>query len=220
MLAAAIQADFDWLADLPAAGWDHNSHYHGYLLSRLPARCGAALEIGCGTGAFARLLARRADRVVAVDLSPEMIRVARERSRDCPNIDFRVADVTDWAWPVGQFDCIATIAMLHHLPFAETLARMRDALKPGGVLVALDLFAAALPADFIAGIIAVPVSAAYRLLKNHRLRDPEPVRAAWAAHAPHDHYLTLVEIRRTCAEVLPGAIIHRHLLYRYSLVSR
>ena len=73
--------------------------------------------------------------MVAVDLSPEMIRLARERSAQFPNIDFQRADVCDYSLPANSFDCIATIATLHHLHFAEVLLKMKASLKPGGVLL-------------------------------------------------------------------------------------
>ncbi len=60
-----------------ATYWDHNAHYHEFLLQRLPARPGRALDVGCGTGAFARRLAQRAEAVDAVDVSPGMIAAVR-----------------------------------------------------------------------------------------------------------------------------------------------
>jgi SAM-dependent methyltransferase len=57
-------------------GWDHNAHYHAFLLGQLPTRCGQALDVGCGTGSFARLLAGRCDQVLGIDLSPRMVAVA------------------------------------------------------------------------------------------------------------------------------------------------
>src|SRR5439155_20759177 len=76
LIMSVIQADFDRLALLDAEGWTHNNHYHNFLLPHIRHDCQNALEVGCGTGAFARLLAARARHVVALDLSPEMIRVA------------------------------------------------------------------------------------------------------------------------------------------------
>jgi predicted TPR repeat methyltransferase len=78
---STIRADFDRIALISHEGWNHNTHYHGFLLRQLPAHLGEALDLGCGTGAFARLLAQRAERVLGLDLSPRMIQVARERSR-------------------------------------------------------------------------------------------------------------------------------------------
>jgi hypothetical protein len=45
-------------------------------------------------------------------------------------------------------------------------------------------------------------------------------RITWAAHSPHDSYLTLSELRRLCATTLPGATVCPHLFWRYSIVWR
>jgi len=219
-LTAAVRADFDRLAAFDEAGWSHNNHYHGYLLRQLPAHVDRSLDVGCGTGMFARLLAARSGRVLGLDFAPEMIARARARSGEHTNITYEVADVRTWSWPAASFDCIASIATLHHLPLAETLGQMAGALRSGGVLLILDLYQAATPADFAVSGLAVPVSVALRLLHNRGLHDPLPVREAWAAHGPHDHYLTLAEVRRVAGQLLPGARVRRHLFYRYSLVWR
>ncbi len=214
----AIQSDFDRIAVLPDAGWDHNSHYHDFLLRHLPAHCAHALDVGCGTGTFARCLAARADRVLALDLSPEMIRIARERSAGYPNVDFQVADVLTYEFPDTHFDCVASIATLHHLPFETTLQKLAQALKPNGVLLILDLFAAKGVIDKSIAGFAFPMHLALKWIKLGRVRDPAKVRAAWAEHGRHDVYLTLPHIRQVCAVVLPGAQVTRHLLFRYSIV--
>jgi len=213
----AVQADFDRIAPLVGAGWDHNSHYHGFLLKQLPPHCMETLDIGCGTGAFSRLLAQRSDRVLGLDLSPRMIEIARERSRATPNVDFQVADATAWKFPAARFDCVASIATLHHLPAETTLSRMRDALKPGGTLIVLDLFQEEGLADALTSRLAVPVNVALRLVKTGRLRRPRELRAAWAEHGRHDSYLTLAQVRQVCGSVLPGARVRKHLLWRYSI---
>src|SRR5262252_8583858 len=123
-----VQADFDRLAAFSQDGWNHNSHYHRYLLKHIPPHCQQALEIGCGSGAFARLLASRAEQVLALDVSPQMIRLAQERSHHYPNITYRVTDVLAWEFPSDHFDCIVLIATLHHLPLEEMLLKMKDAL--------------------------------------------------------------------------------------------
>ena len=214
----AIRSDFDRLARLQQDGWDHNSAYHDYLLRQLPARCAQALEIGCGAGAFARLLAARAGHVLALDFSPEMIRVACERSTGHKNIDYQVVDITEWGWPAGRFDCIASIATLHHLPLEETLSRMRHALRQGGVILVLDLYRAEGLRGCTLSALACPVNMVLRLVKTGRFRDPEPLRAAWAAHAPRDAYATLAQIHCACTSVLPGARVRRHWFWRYSIV--
>ncbi|HUW11234.1 MAG TPA: class I SAM-dependent methyltransferase, partial [Anaerolineae bacterium] len=199
----AIQTDFDRIAELARGGWNHNSHYHEFLLKQLPAHCAEALEIGCGTGAFLRLLAKRSDRVLALDLSPRMIQIARERSRQYPNIEFQIADATTWAYPTERFDCVASLATLHHLPAEDTLSKMRNALGTSGTLIVLDLFQGQGLSDVLTSLLAVPVQAGLKLLKTGRLRDPRQVREAWAEHGRHDSYPTLSQVRQICAAVLP-----------------
>jgi SAM-dependent methyltransferase len=240
---SVIQADFDRLALLDAAGWTQNNHYHNFLLRHIRDDCQNALEVGCGTGAFARRLAKRVRHVVALDLSPEMIRVARSRSRDSPNLEFHVADAMLWDFPAAHFDYIATIATLHHLPLRAMILKLKAALKPGGVLIVLDLFEPIKwhghPArdsragrayhdqtasireglvDTFLNLVAMGVSVSLRLIHNGRLKPPRAVRAAWAAHEQHDSYPGMSQIRELCAEILPGAEVKKHLLWRYSIV--
>jgi ubiquinone/menaquinone biosynthesis C-methylase UbiE len=216
-MASNIQKDFDRIALLSNEGWDHNSHYHSFLLRQLPSHCEYTLDIGCGTGTFSRLLANCSDRVLALDLSPRMIQIARERSRAYTNIEFRVADAMTWEFPTKQFDCIASIATLHHLPIDEMLAQIRAALKANGVLIVLDLHEPEGVSDALTDALAVPVNTMLRLLKTGRLREPRKVRKAWAEHSRHDSYLTLTQIRQVCASTLPDAKVRKHLLWRYSI---
>jgi SAM-dependent methyltransferase len=215
---STIQTDFDRIALVSPDGSIQNSHYHNFLLRRLGLRCQAALEVGCGKGEFSRRLAGRSERVLALDLSPEMIRIARARSAHLTNIEFQIADVMLYDLPPEGFDCIATIATLHHLPLREVLLRMKAALKPGGVLLLLDLFEPAGLMDAILNPLAVSVSVSLRLIQYGRLRASRAVRDAWAAHERHDIYPTMKEVRALCAEILPGAKIKKHLLWRYSMV--
>ncbi|MGB9179481.1 MAG: class I SAM-dependent methyltransferase [Pyrinomonadaceae bacterium] len=215
---SAIQADFDRIALLSNEEWNHNSHYHNFLLRHLPQHCLETLEIGCGTGAFSRLLARRSERVLAIDLSPEMIRIAVDRSREFPNIEFMVADARACEFPARRFDCIVTIATLHHLPMREMLSKMKDALKVNGVLLVLDLFQPDGLQDAFKSALALPLSTGLRLIRQHRLRAPREVRRAWAEHERHDSYLTLAQVRELCERVLPQAEVKQHLLWRYSII--
>ncbi|HEX8177629.1 MAG TPA: class I SAM-dependent methyltransferase [Pyrinomonadaceae bacterium] len=220
--ASVISKEFDRLALITesADGWTQNSHYHGFLLRRVPANCRRALEVGCGTGDFSRRLAGRAEHLTALDLSPEMIRMARERSSEFKNIEFDVADAVERDFPDEEFDCVATIATMHHLPMKHMLSKFRRALRPGGVLLVLDLVEPEGFYDRVTNALALPACVGLRLLHQHRFRAPASVRAAWAEHEKFDTYPTLVEVRKACAELLPGAEVRRHLLWRYSLIWR
>ena len=213
-----IQADFDRLATFSDDAWSHNSHYHAYLLRHLPPHCDECLDIGCGTGVFARMLARRSAQVLALDLSPEMIRIAQERSAGFSNITYRVADVLAWDFPPERFDCVASIATFHHLPMEPMLAAIKAALKPGGVLLILDLYnSQGWGEQFDAGLAMIG-SVALRWLHNGRIRESKEARQAWAAHGVHDVYPQISQVREICARILPGAAVTRHLFWRYSIV--
>ncbi len=193
-----IRSDFDRLALLETRGWNHNSHYHPYLLRHVPPGCRDSLDIGCGSGEFTRLLAQRSQRVVGLDLSPQMIRLAQERSSEWPNIEYHEADALAWDLPAGGFDCIASIATLHHLPLDAVLAKAKAALRPNGVLLVLDLYRGEGWRDWLAYTPAFVASITLRLARTGRLREPPEVRAAWAEHGRHDTYLPLSHVRRTC----------------------
>ena len=215
---STIQADFDRLALLSGEGLDHSSQYDDFLLRHVPSPCRESLEIGCGTGVFSRLLAKSSERVLALDLSPNMIRIARERSASFPNIDFQVADVMARELPAEKFDCVATVATLHHLPMAEVLPKLKRALKVNGVLLILDLFQAEGLADALTSALAVPVSIGLRLVRHGRMMPPRHVREAWAEHGRHDSYLTMAQVHKVCEDMLPGAEVRKHLLWRYSVI--
>lgn len=215
---SSIEADFDRLAILDDEGWTANNHYHDFLLSHVPQNCENALEIGCGTGAFARLLAKRSKHVVALDLSSEMIRVARTRSSQLDNLEFQLADAMTWSFPQSHFDFICSIATLHHVQQRELFVKIKDALKPKGVLLVLDLVASNSLVERMLDVFGLGVSGSLRLIHNGRLKPPAEVRKAWEQHGQHDHYSTVSQMQTLADEILPGATVRRHLLWRYSLV--
>ena len=218
MSMSSIEADFDRLAQLDDEGWTANNHYHDLLLRNVPAKCENALEIGCGTGAFARQLAGHCEKVVGLDLSAEMIRVARARSSRFENLEFQLADAMTLDFPRSHFDFICSIATLHHLDQRQLLPKIKDGLKPGGVLVILDLVESSGLMERMFDVVGLGVSSALRLIHNGRLQPPPEVRKAWEQHGKHDSYSTIKQMRALADEILPGSRVKRQLLWRYTLV--
>ena len=94
---------------------------------------GRVLEVGCGWGELAEWIARetRAE-VVAVDLSPRMVELARDRG-----IDASVADVQALPFEDGTFDLVVAAWMLYHVPDLDRgLAEIARVLRSGGTFVA------------------------------------------------------------------------------------
>jgi ubiquinone/menaquinone biosynthesis C-methylase UbiE len=98
----------------------------------------AVLELGCGTGTTALKLAPHVSRMVATDLSGEMIAIARERTaaEACGNAEFAVATPDRASWPDGAFDAVLAFNLWHLVADrASALARVHRVLKSGGRFV-------------------------------------------------------------------------------------
>ena len=96
------------------------------------------LEIGCGTGSTALRLAPATQRLVATDVSAQMIAIANAKlaSQELPQLHFRLADADAPVAEQGAYDAVLALNLLHlvtDLPQALTSAI--DALKPGGLLI-------------------------------------------------------------------------------------
>ena len=213
-----IQKDFDRIAVLLEREREPRGTYDPFLQQFIPSPCYRALEIGCGTGMFTRVLARQANHVTATDLSGEMIRVARQLSAGYPNIDYSVGDVLELDLPVSQFDCIVMIATLHHLPTEPVLAKLKQALTAKGVLVLHDLLTPTGVLNRAADLVRFPVSMVMRWMRTGRLWARQEVRRAWAEHGKEERYLTKQEVAAMRDQYLQGAYVKHHLLWRYTLV--
>lgn len=198
-------------------GFNHNDHYHRFLLKHLPPHIGTALDIGCGKGEFARLLAQRTDHVTGIDLSPKMLEAASALSSAFPNIDYALADMMVTDYPADSFDCIASIATLHHLPLDAALKRIKAWLKPGGTLLILDLVSME-PRYLWQDALSIPLDQFAKLRRGKVTPPSAESRAAWDQHGQHDHYPKFSDVKHICADLLPGAKCTRHLFWRYSVV--
>lgn len=105
------------------------------LAAFVTARPRSILEVGCGTGGFAARLnaALPEARVVAIDQSMRFIDLTSARG-----VEARVADVMALPFADEEFDAVAAMWMLYHVPDLELgLAEIRRVLKPGGLFVAV-----------------------------------------------------------------------------------
>ena len=110
-----------------------------YLTRCLPEHGGRALDLGCGSGQHAALLAERYNEVLAVDLSEPMLALARSR-RPRSNIRYEQRDISD-VTPRrdGRFDLVFSAYTLHHVPDLElALIEIRSLVQPGGQAVVID----------------------------------------------------------------------------------
>ena len=132
------QAVIDFF-DRAAANWDaqlvRNEAVIGKILDNAGIRPGVSvLDVACGTGVLIPdYLKRGAARVTAIDIAPEMARIAREKFPQ-ENVRFVCGDAE--TAPLGEgFDAIVIYNAFPHFPDPERLvARLAALLAPGGRL--------------------------------------------------------------------------------------
>jgi ubiquinone/menaquinone biosynthesis C-methylase UbiE len=95
---------------------------------------GVAAEFGCGGGFYTEVLAVRAERVVATDLAPGMLAVAKQNVR-AANVTFQQEDCQQTSFADSSFDTAFLSLVLHFTEPSRALAEMRRILKPGGTLI-------------------------------------------------------------------------------------
>ena len=140
------------------------------LLSWLPADMSGArlLDAGCGTGALAVEAARRGAAVLAIDLSPTLVDIARERipSDLAGRIDFRSGDMLDPA--LGSFDFVVGMDSLIHYR-ADDAVKVLAGLAPRTSTAMLFTFAPLTPP------LAVMLAAGRLFPRGNRSPSIEPV---------------------------------------------
>ncbi|MBD3914810.1 bifunctional PIG-L family deacetylase/class I SAM-dependent methyltransferase [Nocardioides hwasunensis] len=122
--------------------WQVDSPYErrkrALTLASLPDETyGRALEVGCSVGALAVDLAGRCDDLLALDASPEAIRLAQRRTSSLPHVEVRLAHVPE-EWPDGTFDLVSVSEVGYFLSprqLDEVVRRSRAALTERGHLL-------------------------------------------------------------------------------------
>lgn len=207
-----------WIPQLPQAlWWDHNAYYHRKLVRRLPARLDRALDVGCGHGVLAELVAARSNHVDAVDVSARMIE--RAKARPPANVRWLLGDVLGETLPLdpGGYDLVTAVSSLHHLPLRPGLRRLAGLVRPGGVLAVIGLYRPATVSDRLIDACALPANAAMGVALAARGRAGKPHDADMPVKDPIDTY---AEIVAAAAEFTPGALLRRRLFFRCSLLWR
>jgi ubiquinone/menaquinone biosynthesis C-methylase UbiE len=161
---------FAAVADRYRKSADHGSaRDRDVLMARLSLSSGhLALDVATGGGQTAAALAGWAGRVVASDLSPEMLLEARTlvREKGLRNVSFVAGDAESLPFRDGAFDRVACRVAPHHFPdLPAALAEMARVTKPGGLVGVVDSVVPEDPAldAFLNGV--------------ERVRDPSHVRS-------------------------------------------
>jgi len=116
---------------------DLNPVRFGYVADRVRLQGVRVLDVGCGGGILSEALARAGAKVVAIDLAPAVLDVARLHLHESGVVvDYREVAVEALAAEMpGAFDVVTCMEMLEHVPDpASVVAACATLLKPGGKL--------------------------------------------------------------------------------------
>lgn len=92
------------------------------------------LELGCGTGYFTRELAKTEASVTSVDISPDLLAIARNEIKS-DNVTFCEENAYEMSFAGESFDSVVGSSVLHHLDIDKALSEIYRVLKPNGFMV-------------------------------------------------------------------------------------
>jgi len=150
------------------------------------------LDCGCGEGRISNFLAENGADVVGIDISPETIKVAKEKTAN-KNISFLVMDAEKMEFKDNFFDLIVCAGILHHLDIKKTYPELKRVLKMDGKIICNE------------PLIHNPIFQLYRRLTPH-------LRTEWEA----EHILSKNDIE--LAEKYFGKI-EKKFFYLFSLMA-
>ena len=94
------------------------------------------LECACGTGMFSLPIARRCKSLTATDFADKMLRQARKKCKDLPNVLFELADITSLNYDDESFDKVVAANVIHLLDNpAAAMSELMRVCKKGGVVI-------------------------------------------------------------------------------------
>lgn len=213
-----VRDDFDQIAQLNDENWDFNKNIYNVLIKEIPETCERILDVGCGKGDFCIKLNNKAQEIIGIDISPKMIEQAIQRSKPFINIKYQIGNYLETKFEEESFDCIVSIATVHHIPFEVFIKKVKKELKSNGRLVVLDIYRTKTFEDFVMSLLSFPLSKLYKLIYNQKITESKKYRAIWKKHCNEDVYLTIKEVKEYCQNYLPDSRIQRHLFWRYSLI--
>ena len=143
-----------------------------YVTGRTTLRDARVLDVGCGGGLLSEALAGEGAVVTAIDLSPELLKVARLHGLETGvSVDYRQQPVEALATEApGSFDAVTCMEMLEHVPDPAAIIRAcAELLRPGGRLYLSTLNRT--PAAFALAIVGAEYIARLLPKGTHRYRD-------------------------------------------------
>lgn len=198
----SFATEYDFMASL--------QRKNDFFLKNLSRNKNSVLDIGCGSGILAFDLAKYYEKVVAVDISQEMLEIAKLK-RSAPNIQYLLMDAKNLMLD-EKFDLITSANTFHHLENSlTTLQTVKKLLKPGGKFVLLDnvsevetpstiVYICSAAQDFLPDWMKYGWRKAWRLFKFKTSRP-------WLGHLATDKYVSAQKFREIYGSNFPNCYL-------------
>lgn len=190
--------------------WNHNSSYYPWVLEKT-CGCRRVLDVGCGNGELALMLAVDGHSVTGIDPSDECIAEARAKTNGemvqlaCASFESFEAE--------EPFDAVVFVASLHHMDMEKAMVRAKGLLAPGGVIAIVGLASPSSALDRAIELLRIIPS--QMSSKMHHMRTSEDLGIPTSYTTP-----TMAQVREVASRLLPGATIRHGLHWRYLLTWR
>ncbi len=139
----AIRSQYNKLANIYDKRWHH---YHSKSLSFLKnwvniSAQSTVLDVACGTGIFAEMLLQDYPNleIIGVDISSEMLKIAKQKCQNYSNVEFYQSSVSCLPFDNNNFEYVICANAFHYFDDPITALReMKRLVKPNGQIIILD----------------------------------------------------------------------------------
>lgn len=190
--------------------WNHNSHYHNFIIKKLSESRATALDIGSGNGYFASKLSNMFSKVICMEPDMDTYNYAKNKYSTISNMIHKNS-ILDEFNSEGEIDFISCIASIHHMDFEKSLVKIKDLLSRDGKLVVLGLYKESTLMDYLYTILACIPNKIRCMLSSNPSSEKIIIKTRPAN-------MTFKEIKDIADKILVDYKIKRHLYWRYSIV--
>ncbi|MFC7466264.1 class I SAM-dependent methyltransferase [Brachybacterium sp. GCM10030252] len=214
--------------------WNHNHHFHSWIVRSLPATSGRVLDVGCGRGDLVAALCAHAGRIDGIDPDQAMAYASATRFHENPRVRIwrrtlaEHSEHAEHSGLLGTYDAVTVVASLHHMDLDETLLQARDLLCPGGRLLVVTLVRPAGVLDQLWDVGNALANPLIGMLKHPR---PAPGTSRPASREPgivvqepreisppvREAARSLATLRERADLIVPGAVLRRREGFRVTL---
>lgn len=153
--------------DFVVERYRHNRHHlifpKEYLFRRMGDISGKEiLDFGCGEGELSTQMARLGARVTGLDISPQLIEIAKRRAQIdgvAGETSFLASNILESPLPENRFDIVVCYAVLHHVPIPEVFPQLLRCLKPSGMIYMVEPLALSSLLVKLRNLVPVPKDA-------------------------------------------------------------